>query len=143
MGYSAISDMKLIFPESMIIKLSNDSAAATTINEDNVAEAIDQADREIDAYVSVAGMAVPLDPVPPLATNLSTKMAIWNLHLRKYFKSEIWQDTYKDCQKLLQRIAEGKMAMSPESASTQETVAGLHDTLSAEKKFDTDFWECF
>lgn len=142
MAYCTSTDMAKLLPNSMLINLSNDTTGATTVNETNMAEAIDQADREIDSYVNLAGYTVPMDPVPPLIANLSAKMAIWNLHLRKYFNSEIWSETYKQCLKLLERIAEGKLSLGmEEDGIEQEGLSGSHANSSRTQKFTESFME--
>jgi phage gp36-like protein len=143
MAYCTSNDMKLLLPETMLISLSNDTQGATEINSTNVAEAIDQADREIDSYLVIAGESVPMDPVPPLVANLSAKMAIWNLHLRKYFDSEIWRKTYERCLKLLERIAEGKMSIGQEvTGETLPASAGIV-VETRTQKFTSTQWETF
>lgn len=125
----------------MLINLSNDIAGATAVNSTNVDEAIDQADREIDSYLNIAGYNVPMSPVPPLVENISAKIAIWNLHLRKYFNSEIWRETYRDCLRLLERIAEGKLTLGQETDGvTQDAVSGNHAYSSRAQKFTEDFF---
>ena len=124
----------------MLINLSNDTTGATAVNAINIAEAIDQADREIDAYLNIGGYAVPMDPVPPLIANLSAKMAIWNLHLRKYFDSDIWSKTYQSCLKLLERIAEGKLSLGMEEVGVdQAAMSGGHAVATRTQKFTEDF----
>lgn len=143
MGYCALEDMEKLIPPSMLINLSNDTPGQSSVDQDNIDEAIDQADREIDSYLSIAGISVPVDPVPPLITNLSTKMAIWNLHLRKYFDSTIWRETYKDCQRLLERIATGKLSLGQiEEGLPTEPSSGFSSS-SRTQKFTEDFMEQF
>lgn len=141
MAYSTIDDMNKLLPLPMLINLSNDTAGAVAVNQDNVDEAISQADREIDAYLILV-TSVPLDPIPPLVNNLSAKMAIWNLHLRKYFESGIWRKTYEDCLRLLQRIAEGKLSLQldPDESSNG---SGSHATGTRTQKFTEDLMETF
>ena len=141
MAYSVLADLEKLLPSSMLINLSNDIAGATAVNTDNIAEAIDQADREIDAYLSMANYTVPMDPIPPIVTNLSTKIAIWNLHLRKYFESKIWRDTYTDCQKLLEKIAEGKLTIGQLEAGVSVEGGGGHATSTRVQKLTEDFME--
>lgn len=142
MPYCTIDDIKKLLPESVIINLSNDSAGATSVNTTNLAECIDQADREIDSYVSLAGHTVPLNPVPPLAANLSAKMAIWNLHLRKYFSNEMWKDEYNRCVKILERIAEGKMVLLPTTIPETASTAS-YATETRTQKFTKRTWRHF
>ncbi len=143
MGYSNLTDMEKLIPASMLINLSNDSSGAIAVDQANIDEAIDQADREIDAYLLLANYSVPMDPVPPLATNLSAKMAIWNLHLRKYFDSEIWSRTYRDCQKILERIAEGKLSIGQEEEGVVQEAGGRYYTSTRTQKFSAEVWETF
>lgn len=143
MSYSLLADLEKLLPSNMLITLSNDVAGATAVNATNIAEAIDQADREIDAYLSMANITVPCDPVPPIVANLSTKMAIWNLHLRKYFESKIWRDTYTDCQKLLEKIAEGKLTLGQLEDGVSVEAGGGHATSTRTQKFTEDFMEQF
>lgn len=113
------------------------------MNQTNIDEAIDQADREIDCYLNIAGYTVPISPVPPLVANLSAKMAIWNLHLRKYFDSTIWSNTYKQCLKILERIAEGRLSLGQEESGVDQEAGGNYATATREQKFTEDFMEQF
>lgn len=143
MAYCTLADMEKLTSPTMLINLSNDQAGALAPNQSNIDEAIDQADREIDAYISLAGYAVPMDPVPPLIANLSAKMAIWNLHLRKYFDSEIWRSTYETCQRILLRIAEGKMTIGQEIEGEQQAAPGRQAVATRPRKFTQSTMEAF
>lgn len=143
MAYCALADMEKLLPGSMLINLSSDVSGAVVVDASNVSEAIDQADREIDAYLRIANYAVPMSPVPPLVANLSAKMAIWNLHLRKYFDSPIWRETYKDCLKLLERIAEGKLTLGQEVDGVTQEGAGTYAISTRAQKFTEDFMGTF
>ncbi len=143
MAYCALTDMEKLLPSTMLINLSNDTAGAIAVDQDNIDEAIDQADREIDAYLLLANYSVPMSPIPPLVTNLSAKMAIWNLHLRKYFDSDIWSRTYRDCQKILERIAEGKLTLGQEESGVTQEAGSNMATYTRTQKFTSDLWEEF
>jgi phage gp36-like protein len=143
MGYCTLTDMEKLLPSSMLINLSTDTSGATVADTANIAEAIDQADREIDAYLLIAKYSVPMSPIPPLVTNLSTKMAIWNLHLRKYFDNPQWRETYKGCLKLLERIAEGKLSLGQEVDGITQEGSGGHAISSRQQKFTEAFMEQF
>jgi phage gp36-like protein len=134
MGYSTLADLKLLIPESILINLSNDVAGAVAVDAAVIAEMIDQADREIDAYAVIAGYTVPLSPVPPIASNFSARMAIWHLHRRKYFDSEIWQDDYNHCIKFLEKVSQGKARLEPETATASSSSFG-YATESRRQKF--------
>jgi phage gp36-like protein len=134
--------MEKLLPYTMIVNLSNDSAAVVP-NAANVSEAIDQADREIDSYLTLV-MDTPADPVPPLIANISAKMAIWNLHLRKYFDSTIWRREYEDCLKLLLRIAEKKLSLGELETGVGAVVSGgSHAVETRHKKFNRRLWRTY
>lgn len=140
MAYCTYDDMKLLLPEKNLATLSADKGVRVNLNV--IAEVINQADREIDSYVGMVA-AVPLDPVPPLINNLSAKMAIWNLHIRKYFDSPVWQRTYDHCVAILLRIAEGKMSLEPEDETVQSDPSGGCDSDSRTQRFDSDEWDTY
>ena len=140
MAYCTFDDMKLLLPETNLATLSADKGKR--VNMTVIAEVINQADREIDSYVGMVA-PVPLDPVPPLITNLSAKMAIWNLHLRKYFDSPVWQRTYDHCVEILTRIAQGKMTFEPEDETVQSAPSGGCETDSRNQRFTSDEWDTY
>jgi len=142
MAYTTIDEMKKLIPYTMIVNLTNDVTGRTRHNQTMLDEAIDNADREIDAYLSVV-MPVPVDPIPPLITNLSSKMAIWYLHLRKYFDNPQWRKTYDDCLALLAKIAAGTITIGPVDLDEQTGVPGSHDTWSRDQQFTDDVWETY
>jgi phage gp36-like protein len=141
MAYCTVDDLIHRIPESALINLSNDVGGALVIHAANVAEAIATADAEIDSFVGLVH-SVPMDPAPPLLTDLSAKMAIWNLHLRKYFKSEIWQDTYKTCQRILLRIAEGKLKLN-HTTDVEDDTTDLVIASTRVQKFTQAMWDTF
>lgn len=143
MAYCDATDLKKLLPLTNLISLSNDTTGATKVDQTNIDEAIDQADREIDGYLVIAGHSVPMDPIPPMVANLSAKMTIWNLHLRKYFNSEIWRKTYEDCQNILKRIAEGKMTLGQENEEIVQKGGGSYAACTRIQKFNSATWGTF
>lgn len=150
MGYSTAADLKKLLPEAELLQLADDTGQASGLDDPVVAavlaEAIDQADREIDAYVAAA-QTVPLDPVPPLIANLSVKIAVHVLFLRRSHmdEPEQWADEYKRCLKLLEKIAEGKLLLgAPEQGecADPDTTGGIAVT-TPDKMFGPDTWEKF
>jgi phage gp36-like protein len=108
--YSTATDLQKLLEPDALRQLADDGPGGAT-SEEVMAEAIEQADREIDSYLNMV-MEVPVDPVPPLAANLSAKIAIYNLHRRRsHLEVGEWGKEYERCVKLLQRIAEGKLTL--------------------------------
>ncbi len=79
--YSTAAQILKLLPEYEVLQLADDDGAGVIDDPAVTAvleEAIEQADREIDAYVGTV-KRVPLSPVPALIENLSTKLAIHHL----------------------------------------------------------------
>jgi len=142
MPYSTLEDLKKLIPNTMLINLSNDDAGALRVKQTVIDEAINQADREIDSYVGVVKQ-VPLNPVPELVANLSAKMAIWNLHLRKFFDNPVWSRTYEQCQDLLKLISQGKLSLDPVNESTPSAAPNDHGIVTEDEKFTSTYWSEF
>jgi phage gp36-like protein len=126
--YSTVTALLKLLPEYEALALADDAGAGVITNPAVNAvleEAIEQADREIDAYVGTV-MAVPLATVPALIENLSTKLAIHHLYLRRpgVEEPETWQRETARCMRLLEAIATGKMALGAEDGATSEPSQG-------------------
>lgn len=126
--YSTVAAILKLLPEYEVLQLADDDAAGLVTDQvvnAVIEEAIEQADREIDAYVGTV-RRVPLSPVPALVENLSTKLAIHHLYLRRpgVEEPETWQRETARCMRLLEAIATGKMALGPEPGESAEPSQG-------------------
>jgi len=105
--YSTYADLIKKHDEQYLIQLSddnNDGVADTSV----IDEAIAQADAEINARVANR-YAVPLNPVPALATSLSAVLAIGNIYAHRGMdRPETVKEDVKAAIALLNRIGEGK-----------------------------------
>lgn len=122
--YTTVPAVLKLLPEYEALQLADDNDAGDIADVAVVAvleEAIEQADREIDAYAGTV-RAVPLDPVPALIGNISAKLAIHNLYLRRpgVDEPEPWQRETTRCLRLLEQIATGKIALGAETGTTAE-----------------------
>lgn len=113
--YATAQDLLKLIPEDEILQLADDTGAGSILAPEVaavLAEAIDQAGREIDAHVGVV-RPVPLSPVPALIANISAKLAVHNLYLRRANREEpdAWQRETSRCLRLLEAIATGKVAL--------------------------------
>jgi len=112
--YSTASDLEKLLAPDTIRQLADDGLGAAE-PEVVIAEAIEQADREIDSYLGMV-MDLPLDTVPPIITNLSAKIAAYNLHRRRsHLELGEWGKEYDRCLKVLQNIATGKLTIGPKA----------------------------
>jgi phage gp36-like protein len=112
--YSTVAQILKLLPEYEVLQLADDDAAGL-LDDPAVTE---QADREIDAYVGTV-KRVPLSPVPALIENLSIKLAIHHLYLRRpgVEEPDTWQRETTRCMRLLEAIATGKMALGAEEGA--------------------------
>jgi phage gp36-like protein len=123
--YSSIDDMKKLLSESELLDLADD-AGSGSLDDDTVqavlVEAIDAADREIDAYVGTV-QTVPLaDPVPGLIANISAKLAVNHLYLRRpgVVVPDSWEKESTRCHRLLESIAKGTIVIGAPAGETAD-----------------------
>lgn len=137
--YCTIDDLTRILAEAELLQLADDTGSSALTDVAVVAvisEAIDQADREIDAYVGVI-RAVPLDPAPSLIVNLSARMAIYNLFTRRPGLDgyETARERYEQATNILRAVAAGKMSIGPAPGATATIQADTARIKSAPKQF--------
>jgi len=114
--YSSPNDLRLLAPEKDLVQLASDGRIGQWADPPVQAvlnEAIDQADGEIDAYISLA-VELPLNYTPKIISNLSSKIAVYNLYRRRATVPDHWRSEYDRCLALLDRIASGKMILPDE-----------------------------
>ncbi|WP_457571304.1 gp436 family protein [Desulfovulcanus sp.] len=117
--YATIEDLTKLLPESDLIALSDDENTGA-LNEARLTEAIDQADREIDAYCA-GRYEVPFASVPGLIQNLSAQMAIYNLFARRGVENPLWETKYRNCLRLLELIRKGEMIIGEQNLPQNES----------------------
>lgn len=116
--YSTPDELKLLLSEKELVQLASDGRVGLWSDQAVQAvlgEAIDQADSEIDGYLSLV-VELPLVLPPRLVGNLSAKIAVYNLLRRRPTVPDHWQSEYQRCRDLLLRIAEGKLKLPLEDA---------------------------
>ena len=138
MPYSTVDDIRKIIPEDDLIQLTDDEGVGV-VNEAVLSEAIDQADREIDAYVG-ARYHVPLDPVPELIRNLSAQMAVFHLYGRRNLTSEVWESRYKNAIRLLDLIRRGEVTIGAVAGETSTPASGVRFSGNEKKLSSLDMF---
>ncbi|WP_044347259.1 DUF1320 domain-containing protein [Dethiosulfatarculus sandiegensis] len=121
--YASKADLDKLIAPDLIDQLCDDGPGGQA-PDDVIAEAIEQADREIDAYLGQIS-PVPLSPVPPIANMISAKIAIYNLHRRRpHLELGEWGEEYKRCVKLLEKIAKKEISIgTPDDGGGQSQAA--------------------
>ncbi len=117
MPYSTLDEIVKLLPEATLIELTDDTGAGT-VDGAVVAEAIAQADAEIDSYCG-GRYGVPLSPVPEIAKKLSADIALYHLYSRRVAQMpEARKDRYKDAVRLLEGIAKGAVTLGADTPAS-------------------------
>ena len=140
--YSTYADLIKVHDEQYLIQLSDDNGdgiADTAV----IDEAIAQADAEINARIANR-YAVPMNPVPTLATSLSAKLAVGFLYgHRGTDRPDTVKEDVAATIKLLDRIGEGKAgwgeAILPEPDTTTLDVRMTSQTRTFNRTGLKDF----
>ncbi|GAB7082290.1 phage protein Gp36 family protein [Megalodesulfovibrio paquesii] len=119
--YCTVPDVLALLPEAEVLQLADDALTGDLESpavQAVLTESIEQAGREIDAFVQ-AIRPVPLDPVPGLIANIAAKLAGHHLWLRRpgVAEPEAWTNETARCRRLLEHIALGKLALGAESGA--------------------------
>lgn len=110
MAYSTLTDITKLIPEESVRQLTDDEGLGE-VNQARVAEAIAQADAEIDSYCC-GRYTVPFASVPDVVRKLSADIAIYNLYSRKVEEiPSARAERYKGAIRLLDGIARGLIGL--------------------------------
>ncbi|OPX20371.1 MAG: hypothetical protein BZ151_04395 [Desulfobacca sp. 4484_104] len=112
MAYCSQEDLLKMIPEEELAEITSESGGIP--DPAIVAEAIAQADSEIDVYCAVR-YAVPFDPVPSLVKSLSVDVAAYHLYSRRSVAPEVRRQKYEDAITLLKAISQGTAVLSMSS----------------------------
>ncbi|OIP98858.1 MAG: hypothetical protein AUK35_09665 [Zetaproteobacteria bacterium CG2_30_46_52] len=122
MPYATYADLIDAHDEQYIIQLSDDNKDGIA-DPAVIAKAIASADADINARISNR-FAVPLNPVPALATSLSSLLAIGILYSRRGMdKPDAVKEDVKAAHALLDRIGEGKANWGEASSPTADSTS--------------------
>lgn len=132
MAYCTESDLLSLIPQKELAELTTD--AGDTPDSQMVAEAIDRADAEIDAYLG-SRYALPLTPVPDQVKGLSIDMALYHLYSRRSVAPPVRRQKYEAALSLLQQIAAGEAVVEGASELLTETAQVESEFSSATRIF--------
>lgn len=137
MAYSTLLDIKKSLPEIKIIELTDDYQNGE-IDTKVADDAIDQADNTIDGYLRGRYPAdIPDGEVPELISDISTKLAIYNLHRRRVYVElpETIMLDYKWAITQLEKIQRGDITPFPITSEPQKIQVSTRT-----RKFSEDLW---
>jgi phage gp36-like protein len=108
MAYSSEADILKMIPQAELAQLTAESGEDP--DSQVVAEAISQADAEIDSYVGVK-YPVPLTAVPEQIKALSVDLAIYHLYSRRSVVPPVRLRKYEDGVAFLKQVAAGQVTV--------------------------------
>jgi len=121
LAYCNLTGIKKKIPEATIAQLTDDVNGAI-IDEAKVSEAIAQADKRIDAKLGKV-YSVPFSPpIPGIVVEISEDISIYNLFSRRLGEiPETQKDRFRDADRLLDGIADGKVSIGEATEPPGET----------------------
>ena len=131
MAYADQDDIEKKCTQDVLVQLT-DLEASASVNTSVLAEAIEVADREIDSYIRVRGVTVPMTTVPSIITQLSVALAIAELYINRGSLPEAVKDRRDWARNWLKDYAVGKVSMGDEDqASADPALGAVNSTAGA------------
>ena len=133
MAYCTQSDLLALIPIKELAELTADSG--DTPDSQVVAEAIERADAEIDAYLGLRH-TLPLVPLPDQVKGLSMDMALYHLYSRRSVVPTVRRQKYEAAISFLKLVAVGEAVLEDSGdTSTGEPVQAGSEFTSATRIF--------
>ena len=142
MAYCTLADLKKMFPSEKLIMLTDDDNTGM-VDEARLAEAIAQADADIDAYCA-GRFQVPFSPVPDIVRKISVDLTIYNLYSRRLDEiPKTREDRYRDAIKKLEGIGKGLISIGEDPRPDPSGYVGgpEADRDDDDRTFDDDSME--
>jgi phage gp36-like protein len=135
MAYSVLEDLVKMIPEEELAQLTTESGDDP--DPAIVAEAISQADAEIDSYLGKR-YQVPLSPVPPRVKALSVDLAIYHLYSRRSVAPPVRRQNYEAAVAFLKQVAAGQAVVEVSGGEPPGVNRDLGELTSATRVFRRD-----
>lgn len=132
MAYCTENDLLTMIPQKELAELTADSGDMP--DSQVVAEAIDRADAEIDAYLGTR-YTLPLTPVPDQVKGLSMDITLYHLYSRRSVAPPVRRQKYEAALSLLKQIAAGEAVVEGASELLTETTQVESEFASANRVF--------
>ena len=118
MAYCTRAQLNAALAPTLLAQLTDD-VAGVTANETTIAEAMAQADAEMDLYLGQV-VTTPLPQVPPVLARVAVQLTLYFLYLRRNVADETRLAEYRNCTRILGDIAAGKLRLEALTAETPE-----------------------
>jgi len=135
MAYSVLEDLLKMIPEEELAQITTESGDDP--DPAIVAEAISQADAEIDSYLG-RRYQVPLSPVPPRVKALSVDLAIYHLYSRRSVAPPVRRQNYEAAVAFLKQVAAGQAVVEISGGEPPGVNRDLGELTSATRVFKRD-----
>ena len=136
MSYITRSDLLDKLTEQQLVQLTDDEKTALA-NEPRIANAIADAESEVNGYVAVRH-TVPVSPAPALLKSFSKTIAVKNLYSRRQRVPENVREEYNNAIAQLKDIAKGLLTLGIDPAPAESTKGSSGETFGPERVFDRD-----
>ena len=122
--YAAMGDLLHLISEAELIQLTDDDGFGV-VDVLLVEAALTRADQKIDSYLGNLTEQLPLNPVPPMITQVSAKLGLFELYLRRQAElPDSWVGERKSLLQYLSDLAAGKTKLVGLAESVQQAPAG-------------------
>jgi phage gp36-like protein len=110
MAYATRADIENVYgPE--LLKIVADLTEDGVPEDQAITQALSEASSEIDSYIGVRYRRLPIDPVPPILTQICRDMGIYRLSLRAGPRTTEMRTRYEDAIRFLEKIAASKITL--------------------------------
>ncbi|MBI5816690.1 MAG: DUF1320 domain-containing protein [Nitrospinae bacterium] len=138
MPYCTMDDLKTKIDERALTELT-DTAGLNVPDASKVDRAIRDASALVDSYLGKA-YRVPFNPIPHTVIDITSALAIGNLHRFRSAESPVWKAACDDAMTRLRAIARGEASLEgaiAEPPASDDDSAALMFTSSA-RRFSRD-----
>lgn len=118
MSYATRAQLDAALAPALLAQLTDDTAG-TTADETIIADAMAQADAEMDVYLGQV-VTTPLPQTPPVLARIAVQLTLYFLFLRRNLADEARVAEYRNCTRLLGEIAAGRLRLEALTAQTPE-----------------------
>jgi phage gp36-like protein len=132
MAYCTENDLLTMIPQNELAELTADSGDIP--DSQVVAEAINRADAEIDAYLGTR-YTLPLTPVPDQVKGLSMDITLYHIYSRRSVAPPVRRQKYEAALSLLKQVAAGEAVVEGASELLTETTQVESEFASATRVF--------
>ena len=136
MAYCTQSDLLKRISETKLIQLTDDEDAGI-IDTDVIAQAIIDADAEIDGYCGKR-YTVPFTTVPAIILKFSVDIAIYNLYGRRKGAPTDRQDRYDNAIKFLTNVSKGFISLGEDDPDSTPAATNTPDITQNDRIFTRD-----